>query len=316
MFPILVHYRLLAIGYRLCAKRGASTLVKTSCRAISLLLALALGNGFSVFSLAGSALADELPTFGDPAVNSFVKTYSQFVDSYVDAAKTGDASKLATVQAKEAEIQQQFTLAIGKLRPEEAEKFQPFLARSKDKIKPYYRYSVADVNTFVTKYTHFVDSYVEAAKKGDASKLAGAKAKEEREFQQLAVQAAGKLKKDEGKLLQEDKLFQEFLTTYTQKIAAYVALTYKYIDENDIDKDHRNTNVNTFVEKYAKFADDYIAALQAANTGDTSKLTNIQSQATELQAEVVPAVNKLKPGEAAIFQSFIAQEIAKIDAAK
>lgn len=298
-------------------RRAHCGLEKTSHHTSSLrIAALALGSTFSVFSLTVHAFADELPTFADPAVTTFVKTYAQFVDSYVDAAKTGDTSKLATVQAKEAELQQQFTQAIGKLRPEEGEKFQPFLSRYKEKIKPYYKYSVADVNTFVTKYIQFVDGFVEAAKTGDASKLAGAKAKEEKAFQQQAVQIAGKLKKDEGRLFQEDKLFQEFLTTYTQKIASYIASSYKYIDESDIDKDHRNTNINTFVEKYSKFADDYLAALQAAKTGDTSGLTNIQSQATELQAEVVPAVNKLKPGEATIFQSFIAQEIAKIDASK
>jgi hypothetical protein len=193
------------------------------------------------------------------------------------------------------------------VKQDEGASFQIFLATYKEKILPYYKYSVAEVNTFVTKYAQFVDSYVAAAKAGDAAKLAGTKAKQEKEFQQQAVQAAGKLKKVDGKLFQEDALFPEFLTTYTQKIASSIALSYKYIDES----------INTFVEKYSKFADDYVAAFKAAQSGDTSDLTSIQSRATEIQAEAVPTANKVKAGESTIFQSFIAQEVAKInDASK
>jgi hypothetical protein len=274
------------------------------------LAALTWVAAFSAFGLSGHAFADGLPTFSDPAVNTFVKTYSQFVDSYVDAAKTGDTAKLAGIQAKESELQQQLaqlTQPNGKVKQDEGAKFQTFLATYKEKILPYYKYSIADVNTFVTKYAQFVDSYVAAARAGDAAKLADTKAKEEKEFQQQAIQAAGKLKKVDGKLFQEDALFPEFLTTYTQKIASSIALSYKYIDES----------INTFVEKYSKFADDYVAALKAAQAGDTSDLTSIQSRATEIQAEAVPTANKVKAGESTIFQSFIAQEVAKInDASK
>ena len=120
-------------------------------------------------------------------------------------------------------------------------------------------------------------------------------------------QAAGKLKKVEGKLFQEDSLFPEFLTTYTQKIASYIALSYKYVDES----------INAFVEKYSRFADEYVAALQAAKTGDTSKLISIQNEATDLHAQAASIAKKVKDGETAIFQSFITQEIAKItDASK
>jgi hypothetical protein len=272
--------------------------------------ALTSAAAFSAFGLSGSAFADGLPTFSDPVVNTFVKTYSQFVDSYVDAAKTGDTAKLAGIQAKESELQQQLaqlTQPNGKVKQDEGAKFQTFLATYKEKILPYYKYSVADVNIFVTKYSQFVDSYVAAAKAGDAAKLADTKAKEEKEFQQQAIQAAGKLKKVDGKLFQEDALFPEFLTTYTQKIASSIALSYRYIDES----------INTFVEKYSKFADDYVTALKAAQAGDTSGLTTIQSRATEIQTEAVPTANKVKAGESTIFQSFIAQEVAKInDASK
>src|ERR1700724_1595943 len=275
--------------------------------------ALTLATAFSIFAFSARALADDLPTFSDPDVNTFVKTYAQFVDDYITAlkaAKTGDNSKLAGMQAKESELQQQLaqlTQPNGKVKQDEAEKFQNFLATYKDKILPYYKYSVADVNTFVAKYAQFVDSYVTAAKTGDASKLAAAKAKEEKDFQQQAIQAVGKLKKVEGKLFQEDSLFPEFLTTYTQKIASYVALSYKYVDES----------INTFVEKYSKIADQYVAALQAAKTGDTSKLISIQNEATDLHTQAASIAKKVKDGETAIFQSFITQEIAKItDASK
>jgi hypothetical protein len=274
------------------------------------LAALTWVAAFSAFGLSGHAFADGLPTFSDPAVNTFVKTYSQFVDSYVDAAKTGDTAKLAGIQAKESELQQQLaqlTQPNGKVKQDEGAKFQTFLATYKEKILPYYKYSIADVNTFVTKYAQFVDSYVAAARAGDAAKLADTKAKEEKEFQQQAIQVAGKLKKVDGKLFQEDTLFPEFLTTYTQKIASTIALSYRYIDES----------INTFVEKYSKFADDYVTALKAAQAGDTSGLTTIQSRATEIQTEAVPTANKVKTGESTIFQSFIAQEVAKInDASK
>jgi hypothetical protein len=60
--------------------------------------ALTLAAAFSAVGLAGRAFADGLPTFSDPVVNTFVKTYSQFVDSYVDAAKTGDTAKPASNQ--------------------------------------------------------------------------------------------------------------------------------------------------------------------------------------------------------------------------
>ncbi len=55
---------------------------------------MVLAAAFSVSEFTGRAFADSLPTFSDPVVNTFVKTYSQFVDSYVDAARTGDTTRL------------------------------------------------------------------------------------------------------------------------------------------------------------------------------------------------------------------------------
>src|SRR5258708_39709839 len=84
---------------------------------------------FSAFGLPGHAFADGPPTFSDPVVNTFVKSYSQFVDSYVDAAKTGDTAKLAGIQAKESELQQQLaqlTQPNGKVKQDEGASFRLF----------------------------------------------------------------------------------------------------------------------------------------------------------------------------------------------
>jgi hypothetical protein len=99
--------------------------------------ALTLATAFSIFALSARALADDLPSFTDPDVNTFVKTYAQFVDDYITAlkaAKTGDNSKLAGVQTKAGELQSQATQAAGKLKPDESEKFQKFVAACSQKI--------------------------------------------------------------------------------------------------------------------------------------------------------------------------------------
>jgi hypothetical protein len=101
------------------------------------LTALTLAAAFSVFAFTARAFADDLPTFSDPDVNTFVKTYAQFVDDYITAlkaAKAGDNSKLAGVQTKAGELQTQATQATGKLKPDESEKFQKFVASCSQKI--------------------------------------------------------------------------------------------------------------------------------------------------------------------------------------
>jgi hypothetical protein len=99
--------------------------------------ALTLAAVFSVFAFTARVFADDLPTFSDPDVNTFVKTYAQFVDDYVTAlkaAKTGDNSKLAGVQTKATELQTQATNAAGKLKADESDKFQKFVATCAQKI--------------------------------------------------------------------------------------------------------------------------------------------------------------------------------------
>jgi len=99
--------------------------------------ALTLATAFSIFAFSARALADDLPTFSDPDVNTFVKNYAQFVDDYITAlkaAKTGDNSKLAGVQTKAGELQGQATQAAGKLKPDESDKYQKFVATCSQKI--------------------------------------------------------------------------------------------------------------------------------------------------------------------------------------
>jgi hypothetical protein len=99
--------------------------------------ALALAAVFSVFAFTTRVFADDLPTFSDPDVNTFVKSYAQFVDNYIEAlkaAKTGDNSKLANVQTKATELQAQATQATGKLKADETETFQKFLTTCTAKI--------------------------------------------------------------------------------------------------------------------------------------------------------------------------------------
>jgi hypothetical protein len=96
-----------------------------------------LVTALSVFAVSTRVFADEIPTFSDPDVNTFVKSYAAFVDLYVDAlkaAKNGDNSKLTSIQTKATELQTEATQATGKLKADESEKFQKFLTTCTQKI--------------------------------------------------------------------------------------------------------------------------------------------------------------------------------------
>jgi hypothetical protein len=92
---------------------------------------------FVVLIFGTRLFADDIPTFGDPDVNSFVKSYAQFVTDYVDAykaAKSGDNSKLQALEPKSRELQVQAAQITGKIKPDEAEKFSAFVGRCSEKI--------------------------------------------------------------------------------------------------------------------------------------------------------------------------------------
>jgi ubiquinone biosynthesis protein UbiJ len=90
-----------------------------------------------VIALTARLFADDIPTFSDADVTAFVKSYGQFVTEYVDAykaAKAGDNSRLQTLEAKSQELQRQVAQIIGKIKPDEAEKFSAFVGQCAQRI--------------------------------------------------------------------------------------------------------------------------------------------------------------------------------------
>jgi hypothetical protein len=83
------------------------------------------------------ALGDDIPTFSDPDVTAFVKTYAQFVDDYLvayQAVKAGDNTKITALQAKLPALQSQAAQVAGKVKPEETTKFQTFVTACAQKL--------------------------------------------------------------------------------------------------------------------------------------------------------------------------------------
>ena len=89
-------------------------------------------------TFAGQALAgDDLPKFTDPEVTAYVKAYSEFTDQYIaaaKAAKAGDNSKMAGLDAKTQQLQGMTDKLTTKLKPEETEKFTEFLTKCAEKM--------------------------------------------------------------------------------------------------------------------------------------------------------------------------------------
>ena len=87
--------------------------------------------------IAGRVLADDLPSFSEPEVNTFVKSYAQFVDDYIEAykaAKSGDALKMQALQTKAPELQAQGGQLAGKIKPDETDKYKAFITSCMQKI--------------------------------------------------------------------------------------------------------------------------------------------------------------------------------------
>jgi Skp family chaperone for outer membrane proteins len=94
------------------------------------ILILALG-------LVSQIFADDPPTFAEPEVNAFVKSYAQFIDDYAaayKAMKTGDNSKMQALQSKSAELQTEAGQLTGKLKDDEKPKFQDFITKCAQKL--------------------------------------------------------------------------------------------------------------------------------------------------------------------------------------
>jgi len=100
-------------------------------------LTKAIAVSLLTLSIAGRVLADDLPSFSEPEVNTFVKSYAQFVDDYVvayKAAKSGDASKMQALQEKAPELQAQGAQLAGKIKPDEIDKYKGFITNCMQKI--------------------------------------------------------------------------------------------------------------------------------------------------------------------------------------
>jgi hypothetical protein len=102
-------------------------------RTLCLVLTLMVTGSF----VTSRALGDDVPTFSDPDVTNFAKTYSDFVNDYIDAykaAKAGDNSKITALQAKAPQLQAQAAQVAGKVKQEESSKFQTFVAACSQKM--------------------------------------------------------------------------------------------------------------------------------------------------------------------------------------
>jgi|ERR1700730_14558032 hypothetical protein len=103
---------------------------RSTLKTFAAILVLALGFASRIF-------ADDLPTFADPEVNTFVKSYAQFIDDYATAYKAmkgGDSSKLQALQPKSQELQTQAGQLTGKLKDDEKPKFQDFITKCAQKL--------------------------------------------------------------------------------------------------------------------------------------------------------------------------------------
>jgi hypothetical protein len=104
-----------------------------SIRNLSVILTLVVVGSF----VSSRALGDDIPQFSDPDVTAFVKSYAQFTTDYVEACKAvkaGDNSKMTALQSKAPEIQSQAAQMAGKVKADEASKFQAFVAACAQKI--------------------------------------------------------------------------------------------------------------------------------------------------------------------------------------
>jgi hypothetical protein len=91
----------------------------------------------SVLTAADRVLAEDIPTFNAPEVNTFVKSYSEFADQYVaayKAMKAGDRSKIQDLQSKSSELETEAANVTGKLKPEETDKFNAFVTSCAQRI--------------------------------------------------------------------------------------------------------------------------------------------------------------------------------------
>ena len=106
------------------------------------------GLSLACLALVGVVRAEDAPSFSDPDVTAFVKSYGEFADlysanmkTYMAAVKSGDATKmqaeaakLQTVQTKSADLQTKGAAMSGKLKPDEAQKYTTYMTKCAQKM--------------------------------------------------------------------------------------------------------------------------------------------------------------------------------------
>lgn len=102
----------------------------------------------ALFAFAGLTRADDVPTFSDPDVTAYVKSYGEFADqyaanmkNYMAATKSGDTTKMQAAaqkmqadQAKSQEMLSKSATVSGKVKPDETQKFTGYLQKCAQKM--------------------------------------------------------------------------------------------------------------------------------------------------------------------------------------
>ncbi len=106
--------------------------------------------GFSLVLFTGASLvhADDVPTFSDPDVTAYAKSYGEFADhysadmkNYMATVKSGDSAKMQEAAkkmqddaAKASEMSTKSAAISSKVKPDEAQKFSGYLQKCAQKM--------------------------------------------------------------------------------------------------------------------------------------------------------------------------------------
>ena len=98
---------------------------------------------------------------------------------------------------------------------------------------------------------------------------------------------------------------------------ASAVLTFGSITRADDLPKFSSPEVTAYVKAYSDFTDQYVAAIKASKTGDSSKIMAIGSQAGDMQSKGMAASSKLKPEEVKPYTDYMMKCSQRItDAAK
>lgn len=80
-----------------------------------------------------------VPSFKNDDVNAFVKDYAAYMDEYLKAAKSNDASALQALTEKGTALTQKMSDLQTKLETSEVEKFNTFLTEQANRLQEAYK---------------------------------------------------------------------------------------------------------------------------------------------------------------------------------